>query len=416
MREKGIKNNFQAYLVILTLVSLIMLVVIQISWILKAARFEEQQFNDKVATTMKCVKKELGKRASSCDQMKDYLTGKTCPSVIRKEKIKEIDSIVKSHLANNNIELKYDFSIGDSILEAENNKVFKTKCYLENLNGFIEKDGIRLCIKFPSRNKFIMAQMKGWFVVSIIFIVLIAISFFILLRLFLKEKELLQRTTDFINNMVHEFQTPLANIKLASNLIKKKADKDVKINEYTNVITDETGKLETNVDKILNLACPSRSGSDQDNIDIHQLIREVIEQYRYKIDQKKLKVMLSTDAKIHDLYGDKNQLHLMISNLIDNGLKYSSDEPKLFIETYNKDNHLIIVFRDNGIGIDRKYQPYVFDKYYRVSTGDVHNVKGFGLGLTYVKKIVTIFNGTISLESKPGEGTQFTIKIPLKNG
>lgn len=417
MRDKGIKSNFQAYLAVLTFVSLIVLIGIQVSWIFKAARFEEKQFNDKVASTLKCVKKELGKRASSCSNMKDYLSGNKCAATIGQEKIKEVDSIVNHFLDINNIELEYDFSIGDSIIEAEQRKLFGSKCYLESLNGLIEQDGIRLCMRFPSRNQFILAQIKGWFMVSIISILFIAFSFFITMRMFIKEKMLMLRTTDFINNMVHEFQTPLANIKFASNLIRKKSSepKNDKIEEYTNVITDESNRLERNVEQILNLACPSRNNGETDFVDIHEVIKNCISQYQYKISEINCEIETALNARQYLLIGERNQMHLMVSNLIDNALKYASKSPLIQIETTNINDTFVLLIKDNGIGIDKKNLPFIFDKYYRISTGDVHDVKGFGLGLTYVQKITHLYNGSISVRSQIGKGTEFKVTIPVRN-
>lgn len=409
------KSSFQTYLAIITFALLLMLIIIQVSWLFKIAEFEEKQFNDKVENTLKCVKKELWARAENNANMKDYLTGKRCASLVRKEKIKEIDSIVNYHIENNNIELDYNFSIGDSAYAAEEKKFYRSKCYLDKLNGLIEKDGIHLCIKFPTRNQFLFAQMKGWFIVSIFFIIFIAISFFIVMRLFLKEKAMLVRTTDFINNMVHEFQTPIANIKFASNLIRKRNSEidDSKTNEYSKVINGEAEKLETNIERILNIACPSNSAEFED-VDIHNVINEVVLQYSYRTEELGAKINQELNAKNCILKGEPEQFRLLISNLIDNALKYASNNPVVTITSDDvHDRFITIKVVDNGIGIDKSEQGNIFDKYYRVSTGNIHNVKGFGLGLTYVKKIVELYNGSILVKSKIGHGSEFIIKLPI---
>ncbi|MBN2519871.1 MAG: HAMP domain-containing histidine kinase [Bacteroidales bacterium] len=412
MSKKHDSNTLQTLLAIITIGALLMLLFIQVSWIIKVAKIEEQQFNDKAAYTMKQVKHELHKRASTCSNMKDYLSGKKCPSTIQKEKIEEIDSIVQCHLNHQNIWIEYNFSIGDSLMAAEKQKINKTYCYLEKLNGIIEKDGIRICMEFPTRNQFIIAQMKGWFIVSILFILFLATTFFILMRMLTKEKAMLIRTTDFINNIVHEFQTPIANIKFASNLIKKRNNNtDYKTDKYTTVINDETDKLESNVERILNLSCPTKA-TNIEQVNINNIINNVLLDYNYKITECNCQIIKLLNASNTPLKGDKSHFHLLFSNLIDNALKYSKKPSKIIIETQSESKQLSIRLQDNGIGINKNDIPFIFDKYYRVSTGNVHNVKGFGLGLTYVKKIIDIYNGTIKVNSQINKGTEFIIKFP----
>lgn len=418
IRFKKKKNGGQKWLAWLTFVSLLMLVVIQVTWIIKAANLEEKNFNYQVSKAMKSVREELGRRASGCNHMKTYLCGEACPSRIRDSKIKEIDSIVQSQLEIHNIQLNYNLSIGDSLVEEVSKKRSKSKCYLQSLNGLIEKDGIRLCLQFPSRNQFLLAQIGGWFILSILFILLVAVSFLLMMRLFSREKAMLVRTGDFINNMVHEFQTPLANVKLASNLIQKKLEPELnsKVSEYIQVIRRESQKLEANVTRILDVSNRNLGEDELEAVDIHQCILSALEPYQFRISERGAIVNLSLNAKSYHLMAVHEHVGQMISNLIDNALKYSKDHPVIDIETENQKQNLVMVIRDNGIGIAKKDQPYVFDQYYRVSTGNVHDVKGFGLGLTYVKRMTELYNGSIELTSQLGQGCEFKLIFPVNNG
>lgn len=416
MRNKWFKNSKsgQTFWAAFTFAVLLLLVAIQILWIIKAATLEEQNFNHKVGRALRGVKDELCKRASDCNHMRDYLCGRICPAFVQERKIEEVDSIIRSNLEINAIELDYKFLIGDSAT-LQNPEVTNHKCYVQSLNGFIQKDGIRLTMRFPDRNQFLIAQLKGWFFISIVFIVFVAISFFISMRMFYRERAQLVHTTDFINNMVHEFQTPLANMRLAAGLIRKKNELPAgqKINEYLDVIVGENQKMEHNVNRILQLSTLGRPIASQTKVNIHQLIAQILDQFSFRTNNSHVKVETHLDATAFELTGTEDHFLLMLSNIIDNSLKYTREQPQLIITTSSAENRLIIAISDNGIGIDKSELPYIFDKYYRVPTGDVHNVKGFGLGLAYVKKIVDLYKGSIEVESTPGTGTTFIIKFPL---
>ena len=416
MRNKWFKNSKsgQTFWAAFTFAVLLLLVAIQILWIIKAATLEEQNFNHKVGRALRGVKDELCKRASDCNHMRDYLCGRICPAFVQERKIEEVDSIIRSNLEINAIELDYKFLIGDSAT-LQNPEVTNHKCYVQSLNGFIQKDGIRLTMRFPDRNQFLIAQLKGWFFISIVFIIFVAISFFISMRMFYRERAQLVHTTDFINNMVHEFQTPLANMRLAAGLIRKKNELPAgqKINEYLDVIVGENQKMEHNVNRILQLSTLGRPTASQTKVNIHQLIAQILDQFSFRTNNSHVKVETHLDATAFELTGTEDHFLLMLSNIIDNSLKYTREQPQLSITTSSAENRLIIAISDNGIGIDKSELPYIFDKYYRVPTGDVHNVKGFGLGLAYVKKIVDLYKGSIEVESTPGTGTTFIIKFPL---
>lgn len=406
----------QSWLAVTTLVALIMLIIIQISWIVKAARLEEHIFNHRVEMALKEVRNELGKKASDCNHMKNYLCGNECPVKERETKIAEVDSIIRSKLIDYQIELDYDFFINNTASGDSALKQTKGICYLQNLNGIIEKDGIRIGMQFPGRNQFLIAQMKGWFIVSLLFIVFIAISFVITLRLFLKERAQMIKTTDFINNMVHEFQTPLANMKLAANLIRKKMNSatDPKIDEYTQIILRENLKMEGNVREILKIASIDQTAAPEANINLHEVIQNSASQFKYLVEERHGQIELTLNASQSIVYGCEEHFNLLFSNLIDNALKYTTLQPHIKIETYNQNKRLYIHVTDNGIGINDEDIPFIFDKYFRVSTGNLHNVKGFGLGLTYVKKITDIYHGTVQVKSQPGKGTTFELCFPVK--
>lgn len=410
-------NNRTRYLAIFTFLALAILLAVQVYWLFKAARIEEKNFNQQVNKALTEARQEIGNTLSTCSDMKNYLCGRPCLHSVRQKKIDQLDSIIHSKLDIYHIDLKYTFNITDSTTTRNSHKIFGSKCYLQSLNGLLEKDGIQISLLFPDRNQFLIGQIKGAFLLAFIAVIFVMFSFIITFIMFKKERLMAQHTSDFINNMVHEFQTPLTNIKLAANLIKKreKTLNDEKVVEYISVILKENLKLEKHVDEILKVACPANNHISIEEVDIHQLIIATVNEFSTRLEGENGKVDLNFEASNFLLKAAPDHIKLVISNLIDNALKYSTNFPLITISTENKLNEILITIKDNGIGIDKKDISNIFEKYYRVSTGDVHNVKGFGLGLTYVKKIVDQYKGKIDVLSSKTTGTVFIISLPLNN-
>lgn len=406
----------EVFLGIVTVVVLVALVAIQVTWIANAVKLEEQSFNHNVVMALNGAKEGISKHTKGCNKMQRYLCGRACPKSDNSKTLSELDSIIGANLLDFDINLKYKFEIINS--EAfDQTRLFSPKCYQKSLNGLLELNGIHLRIEFPERNRFLTARMTVMFVVSIVLIFILMFSFFTTLRLFRKEKELSLRLTDFVNNMVHEFQTPLSNIGFATNLIrKKKRTNDLnRLDEYTGIIITEKEKMQRNVEEILKISCTEKHElSDNEPLNIHQLIEVNRGRFEPKILSVKGELKMDLRASSDMVVGHRNHLSNVFSNLFDNALKYNNRKPSIKVSTENKSNQLIIRFTDNGIGISVQNLPFIFDKYYRVSTGDVHTVKGFGLGLTYVKHVIEQHNGKIEVKSVLGEGTTFVISLPLK--
>jgi two-component system phosphate regulon sensor histidine kinase PhoR len=216
--------------------------------------------------------------------------------------------------------------------------------------------------------------------------------------------------------MTHEFKTPLTNIALAGRmLLKETAVKEGdKIQHYSGIILEENEKLRLQVEQVLSMTALERGEIPlrKTELDFHELISESIKCIGIQIENKQANIDINPDAESFVVLGDRTHLINALSNLIDNALKYSGEKPGLGVRTSNCGRNLIIVVSDKGIGIEKEYHQKVFEMYFRVPTGDVHDVKGFGLGLAYVKKIVELHGGTIGLQSEKGKGTIFTITIP----
>jgi len=409
-------NNQQRYLAFFTFLALIAILAIQVNWLFNAAKLEEDNFNQLVNKALNEAKHEIGKTAATCTDMNDFLCGNPGKDKVRKKKIAEIDSIISAKLAYYNISLDYTFEVAETDVKESGKKLFRAKCYRQDLNGLLEKEGIKILVEFPGRNQFLLGQLRGTFLLAFFSIIFVMISYLLTSRMFRKERQMLQQTSDFINNMVHEFQTPLSNIRFAASLIKKKESNinDPKISEYLSVIVAENHKMEKNVEEILKISCNNNENPYED-VDLNKIISQICSEFKPRIESLNGEIDCSHESQAVTFKGSPDHFKLIFSNLIDNAIKYSPENPHITISTKKLSGGIQIKVKDNGLGIEKKYQTQIFEKYFRVPTGDIHNVKGFGLGLTYVKKLVEGYRGKIDVVSSKGSGTVFTIFLPLEN-
>jgi len=255
---------------------------------------------------------------------------------------------------------------------------------------------------------------------SVALVLLILIIFIVAIIIIFRQKQLNTMKNDFVNNMTHEFKTPISTISLASQMLQDpgvgKTPETLK--HISKVIRDETKRLSFQVEKVLQMAVFEREKSTlkMNEIQINSLIRDIIGNFSLKVTSKGGKITSNLKATNDLAFIDEVHFTNVIFNLMDNALKYSDKPLLLTLETWNEKDNLLISIEDNGIGIHKEDLKRIFEKFYRVSTGNLHNVKGFGLGLAYVKKIVTEHKGSIKAESELNIGTKFIISIPtLKN-
>ena len=410
-------KKLQIILIGLTFFALIALLVIQVSWIYKAASIQEKQFSHSVNIALKQVVDQMAEDTLICSEVVSCL-GKgnafSCYQKMYKNiQWNKVDSIIKRALKDNQINIKYEFDIVDTQNDADFN-VCKKTYFSSNLENALLKNGIELKVKFPRKSEFIIAQVGALFISSVALIILISISFYMILIFYRREKALYLGTRDFINNITHEFKTPLTNIALANSMISKNEHlaNDEKLQQYSNIIKVEHKKLQNRVEALLDVARIENGKTGIcETIDVCNIIKCTAESYQFQIQQLNGKIILDKIADKCLVHADKEQFQIVISNLIDNAIKYCDKEPVVVIRTFNKGEFIIIEIEDNGIGIKAEHKEQIFEKYYRVPTGDLHNVKGFGIGLSTVKAIVESMNGEIEVQSKPGKGTKFVIKL-----
>ena len=407
-------RNFDKHTLLasLTFVMLLCLIGIQFLFLVKSAKLEQTHFNHRVVLALSEARNEIAREANSNDHMHNYVCGKQCSSDLQYINFRKADSIISSNLAIHKIELDYKFEFIN--VEDGKERQLCVTCYEQSLNGLLAQNGIKLIIEFPSESKFLMAQVGTLFYLSIGAIIFVMISFIITSRLFQQKKLVLSNTKDFIDNMVHEFQTPIANIKLAASLIKKSTDQNIspdKITNYTNLIQDENRKMSDHVQDILRVAAMSTNKSQDEEVDLHILVQKCYNDYARTIEDKAGNIELNLNAHHSIIKGESEYLHHAICNILDNAIKYAKEKPQIKISTHNRKNKIHIAISDNGIGIAQKDFQSIFEKYFRVSDGNIHDTKGFGLGLDFVKNVLKKHNGDIQLNSKLNKGSTFTLSF-----
>jgi two-component system, OmpR family, phosphate regulon sensor histidine kinase PhoR len=409
----------QLALIIITFGFLIALVIIQVNWILNAAKIQESQFSHSVNMTLNRIVENISRDKQMCKNVEScFFKADSTPNCLRTKYQKEwlkVDSIIKINLEYYHIDLEYEFDIVDS----ENDSIISIAnqpYYSQSLEKALQQSGIQLKIKFPERKEFILAQVGTMFITSILLIILIIISLIVMINYYKKEKKLAEKTKDFINNMTHEFKTPLANIALANNMITKNKDdlSSEKLRKYTSIINFEQEKLQDHVEGLLYSASLENGTNDNNEvINICNLLQKAVKSFEVQITQKQGNILLKECDSQSYTFGNKKHFSLAVSNIIDNAIKYSSKPPKITIDSYIKNKIIFIKIKDNGIGIAKEHQKEIFEKFYRIPTGDLHDIKGFGIGLSYVKMVVDSFGGKVNVSSLKEKGSIFIIQLPL---
>lgn len=343
-----------------------------------------------------------------------------------------LETLLKKALYNQNIHEDFTFGIYDCFTnQLTFSKLYKftdDSLYTLVNNNIIGLDSARLKLKndghyftvfFPNvQNKLPQNTvfLSPWIYIStIVFLVLIFFGFS--LATIIKQKRLSEVITDFINNMTHELKTPIATISLSSEMIMRlDLDDDLeKAKKYAGIIFKENKRLETQVERVLNISTLDTENTtlNKKSLDFHELLAEVKDTFDFNQLANGGKILIENNASVFTIQADPIHITNVVYNLLDNAVKYSTTKPVISITTKNERNHLVIEIKDNGIGIRKEDLKMIFDKFYRVSTGNIHDIKGFGLGLFYVKLIINEHNGSIDVKSKLGEGSTFTIKLPF---
>jgi len=330
-------------------------------------------------------------------------------------------------LKNFDIPLKYEYAIAD-----HNGKIYdklKTKGFSKEkakdaykaalFQGDILMSSDQLVLYFPEKRNYLLDSMLWPFAGSLIFTLIILFTFYFTLRIIYNQKKVSEIKTDFINNMTHEFKTPIATISLAADSISNPAilNHPEKVSRFTEIIKDENRRMNRQVESVLKMALIDKKdfNLNMHETEVHPLIEHAVKNISLQVEQKMGKIELDLAAENDVLKVDVTHFTNLVYNLLDNANKYALNAPpEIKVSSYNANGNFNLSVTDNGIGMDKEKQDRIFEKFYRVPTGNIHTVKGFGLGLSYVKAIVMQFKGDISVKSQKDKGSTFTLQIPLK--
>ena len=340
---------------------------------------------------------------------------------ISSEKLQEL---LKRQLTEYGINTPFEFGVYSNGLatKVKSDKFKFNKSDTYSIPIFSDNDGrsqYQLLVSFPEKKKFIFSDLIGIAILSLVFTLIIIIAYTNALNQLFKQRQISEIKTDFINNMTHEFKTPIATINLALDAIKnpKVIDDKEKIHRYLQMIRDENKRMHAQVENVLRISKLEKRELEinKEATDINEIINDAIEHVSLIIESREGNIETHFEAtRTSILLNDVHFTNVFV-NILDNAIKYSPEKPKIEVFTENIKDFVVIKVKDHGAGMSKVAQKRIFEKFYREHTGDIHNVKGHGLGLAYVKRIIEEHNGTITVESEKGKGSTFSIKLPLIN-
>jgi two-component system phosphate regulon sensor histidine kinase PhoR len=436
-------------IILLITASLIGIIIIQVQWIRSMLENKQEDLYRKIQMAMTSVGEDLMEEKGALPNLKNpkFRQGFTLPSDQLLSELMKPSTIAKSFTAYQVEEklrksfdahdlkgIQFEFSIASSVnfitYELQSRNFLKlvddslhTQKFIYPLQvptgsdyeGFLPDENMIVVV--PNLERVVFSQMRWMIFGAIIFTLIICTAFFVTVRAMLQQKKMSEIKNDFINNMTHEFKTPLATISLAVDALRNEKviyDKD-KLGYFSGIIKEENKRMNRQVETILQAALMERQEIDLNRkpVHVHDIIRSVMDNFSLQLADKKGGAELQLNAKNDLVEADEVHFTSLISNLVDNAVKYSNENLFIKISTSSAGKQLTIRIEDNGIGMSKETQRRIFERFYRAHTGNIHNVKGFGLGLSYVKTMVDAHGGKIRVDSTVGKGTVFTIDMPL---
>ena len=337
---------------------------------------------------------------------------------------KLLDQDIRAELLNNGINIPYHFTVST----ADGREVYRCPDYTEDglpytysqvlfRNDPSSKMGV-VRIHFPDINGYIYSSVR-FMIPSVAFTLVLFVTFIFTIVVIFRQKRYTEIKNDFINNMTHELKTPIASISLAAQMLNDNSvgKSPAMLNHLGGVINDESKRLRFLVEKVLQMSMFDRKNAvfKKKELDLNEMVENIANSFTLRVEHTGGKIYTEIEAVDSAIYVDEMHFQNVIFNLLDNAVKYrKQDEPlDIYMRTWNDDHHLYLSIRDTGVGIKKENLKKIFEKFYRVHTGNLHDAKGFGLGLAYVKKIIDLHKGTIHVESEYGKGTKFTITLPV---
>ena len=421
------KRVFPSIIILISL-SLIGLLFLQLFWIKNSILAQKGKYNYDIETSFENIKESLKDRiaynlgynskALNWDSENPVISN-ILWSTLTNISSSELNTIIKYELGKNNINLPFEYAITENRLFTNNSVGFEQEMIPNSYQRALNYDGSYVFYLYIIQPKNFILKRTAWMIfISILFTLIIIAAFTITVKTVFRQKKLSEIRTDFINNMTHEFKTPLATISLAVDALyyEKVLHNPEQIKFYAGMIREENERMFKQVEKILTTAKTDSTTLELqlNEIDVHAIIKGILPNAILRLQDTNGTLKETLAAKNHIALLDEVHFSNIIGNLLDNAIKYSSEPAKIEIATLNKSSDTIVIkIKDHGIGMTKEATKQIFEKFYRVHTGNLHNVKGFGLGLSYVKSVVDAHGGKIKVESVLGKGSTFIVELPI---
>lgn len=382
---------------------------------------------DKIIEPLKTEDKVMNKAEMAKEVFNDFLFKKR--SIYDRINYMVLDSLLKYEIKMKGIEIPFEYGISSqeepNYLHYASSMKYKMTglkndkdTYTVNLfpNDYANSENY-LRVYFPNQDRYIIRNIWVMYATSLLLILVVLSCFYVAVNTIVKQKQLADIKNDFINNMTHEFKTPISTISLATQMLQDEAvaASPSMFKRYLGIIRDENKRLGSQVEKVLQTAQMERGDVQLKlkTVDVHEIIEKVLENISPQIELREGTIDLDLQAEKTEIEADEVHLTNIIFNLLDNANKYSPEKPEITIVTQNTEKGISIIIKDKGIGMSKESIKNIFEKFYRVPTGNLHDVKGFGLGLSYVKKMVEEHHGRINVVSRFGEGSEFEVILPI---
>lgn len=414
-------------LIVLTSFAIIGIVFSQVYWLKNAYELKKDQFGQRIQMGLRSVSNTLFELQNNPKEHQIFLDQDSVSyKTINFEHLNYslIDSLLTSELACVQTGVDFEYGVylnGTKKLIGGNFKNFEQQIisseFRTSLSCIRSGSPYFLAIYFPSSNTIVLRDLIGGFLLTGLFVLIIGFSFVYTVIATYRQKKISLVKYDFVNNMTHEFKTPIATVSLASEMLLRPdiQNNKEKVKKYSQIIFDENVRLKNQVEEVLQIAVLDKSQLRirMREIDIHQLLDETIHNSEIFVHERNGTITKSYSAANSKIRADKMHITNIFSNLLDNANKYSPNAPKIKVRTKNIKKGILISIEDNGIGIKAPDHSQIFKQFHRVHTGNIHDVKGFGLGLFYAEKMVKQHNGFIRLNSTFGSGSNFEIYLPF---
>ena len=417
-------------IVILATISIVGIVITQVYWVRRAFDLKERQFDQTVQVSLQDVAEKIANYNKSSLPSANVVT-----QVSSDYYIVHINDVIDANLLEHYLKIEFEkhqieadceYGIYDCTTDkmvygnymsfAKQISIEKPKTELPKWDKFTYYFGVY----FPNRATHLASEMEIWIFSSLILLVVIVFFGYTLFAIF-EQKRLTEIQKDFINNMTHEFKTPISTIAISADVLANPhiVENPARLQNYVSIIKNENARLKNQVERVLQLAKVEQKEIElrKERIEIHTFIKEATAGFALKLKEGKIgakegEIKYELNAHNTEIEADKVHFTNVLYNLIDNAIKYCDKEPMIIIGTDNEANSLLLTIKDNGIGIPKEYHKKIFEKFFRVPTGNLHDAKGFGIGLNYVNSIVKAHKWKINIKSREEEGSEFCLTIP----